>query len=468
MRRGTLVIAAAALALCRGSVLAQDQSVPHATLPPCVAGDADLLLPDLVPDAPRDLRNVYLGSHRVIQFTTAVGNIGDGPLVLEGRTISTLEGLVTQGYQIIWRRDGSRCARPTGRFAFHSGHGHFHFDDFVGYELRVDAVDGALAARGSKASFCLLDLARVSGFSASNYPRQVLNRTCNSAEGMQGISVGWKDVYERFLPGQSIDLDAARGEQVPTGSYVLVNHVDPDQLIWDKNRENNRSFTTAGVSLPPPTLTSFFPPPTPRPVNPNLRPGRVRPTRAPRPVRTARPRPVRTRPGAVPAPMVPTLLPTPIASPTPAPPPMAASCDTACSYKVSQVRMTWYGGVNFSAVIGPGSCGALEVESGAEGTVQMTRFLTQRREDTGHSHITSWTLGGSGVGATSANGTVQFSNVVDSVRFGYSAPVPAVATYRDGMNFPVAFDFCLTVGSQAVKTRLVCQPKPQGMLCHQG
>ena len=98
----------------------------------------------------------------------------------------------------------------------------------------------------------------------------------------------------------------------------------------------------------------------------------------------------------------------------------------------------------------------------------MTNFVTGRREDTGHQHIASFVLGENGVGVTSANGTVQFSHGVGAYTFTYSAPLPSFATIRDGPNFPVAFNMCLTLGNQAVKMFLVCQGKNQGMLCHEG
>jgi hypothetical protein len=470
--RGLLAaLAVAALSWAPGWFGAQAQNVPHPSLPECRADDPLLRLPDLVPDVPADARTVDQGSRRVLQFTTAVANIGDGPLVLEGRTISTADGSVTQGYQVIWRRDGSRCARATGRFDFHSGHLHFHFNDFVGYELRQDdPFNGPFAATGSKASFCLLDLARVRSFRAEEFPRQVLNQTCASAEGIQGISVGWKDVYERILPGQSINLDSSAAEQVPAGTYFLVNVVDPNHLLWDKNPDNNASFVSVGIGLPPPDLSGVIPQPTPRAVLPRLRPGRVRPTRPPRLRPTLGPRPARpARAQPTPVPVMPTATPVSARTATPRPGPQhETNCENACSYGVSQARMLWYGALSFSAVISPGSCAALTPDAGDAGTMQMVNFVTERRQDTGIEHVASYVLGDGGGGNTSAGGAIQFSRVVDSYRVTYSAPIPAAASQHDGADFPVVFDLCLTLGEQAVKTRLVCQPKNQGMLCHEG
>ena len=179
----------------------------------------------------------------------------------------------------------------------------------------------------------------------------------------------------------------------------------------------------------------------------------------PRPTRPPRIRPVfRATP-------TPTMLRTATATPQPAP---VTDCEHACSYSISQLRMLWYGGLSFSAVIGRGSCGPLSPDPGDTGTVQMTNFVTNKKQDTGHQHMASFVLGANGVGTTSLDGTVQFSRVVDSYQFSYSAPVPSFANIRDGQNFPVAFNMCLTVGNQAVRMHLVCQGKSQGMLCHEG
>lgn len=132
------------------------------------------------------------------------------------------------------------------------------------------------------------------------------------------------------------------------------------------------------------------------------------------------------------------------------------------------MRLLWYGGINFSAVIKGGGCPLLTPDPGQTGTVQMTKFVTGQHQDRGLDHVTSFVMGENGVGTTASNGTVQFARVADSYTFSYSAPISAPANFRDGANFPVALDMCLTIGNQAVKMHLVCQGKSQGMLCHKG
>lgn len=477
----------------------QRSGLPHPTLPECRAGDSQLLLPDLVADSPASVRTRLMGGERIVEFTSAIGNAGPGALLVEGITVHLGGTPVTVGYQRIDRTDGSQCAREAGVFEYHPAHSHFHFDDFVGYEVRVgDPNLGPLVVAGEKASYCLIDMGPLRGF--SNLPRHPLLRgriTCTEAEGIQGISVGFKDIYDRTLPGQLLSLD--RPTSVPGGSYFVVNDVDPLGLLWESDKSNNRSsapFTvgaaagplatpsvrvptataTVGVTTPPrsvtPTLTPRMRPTAPRPVR------AVRPTRPARPDRPLRATPTRpagvataTRPSA-PATTTPTLTPTPSRTPD-AGGPVAANCDNACPYyKFSQMRLTWYdaasGGLNLSYYVQPGFCEPLTPEPGEQASIQMTRWLTHRQVDTGRSHIAQFTLGANGSGVTSTGGTATIGDYRSWQQVTYRATTPPIAGPQDGANFPVVFDLCLTVGDQAVKARMVCQEKNRGLLCHQG
>ena len=160
------------------------------------------------------------------------------------------------------------------------------------------------------------------------------------------------------------------------------------------------------------------------------------------------------------------MLPTPVFTATPQP--AVTDCEHACHYTVSQMRLLWYGSVNFSAVIGRGNCAPISPNPGESGTVRLSDFVTAQRHDIGYAQNASFVLGNNGVGATSLGGVVQFSRIVDSYTFSYSAPVSSIANIHDGQNFPVAMTMCLIVGNQAVKMHLVCQGKNQGMLCHEG
>jgi len=497
-----------AILICPGLALGQGvprSGMPHPSLPECQASDPRLLLPDLVPDTPASVRTRLMGGERIVEFTSSIGNVGPGALLVEGITVTLGGTQVTVGYQLIDRNDGSRCARESGVFEYHPAHSHFHFDDFVGYEVRVgDPNLGPLVVTGEKASYCLIDMTPVRGFDVARHPLLRGRITCTEAEGIQGISVGFKDVYDRTLPGQLLSLD--RPTSIPAGSYFIVNDVDPLGILWESNKANNRaasSFTVGGAAGPLATPSVVVPTATSTPrgtapggvsptATPRLRPTAPRPPIAVRPTRPARPeRPARatptprpgaptatrpstvptsTRPGSV-ATTTPTL--TPTATRVPDGGEVATNCDNACPYfKFSQMRLTWYdaasGGLNLSYYIQPGFCAPLTPQAGAPASIQMTRWLTHRQVDTGRSHIANFTLGPNGAGATSTGGTASISDFRSWQQVSYRATTPPIAGPQDGANFPVVFDLCLTVGNQSAKARMVCQEKNRGLLCHQG
>ena len=434
---------------------------PHPSLPPCVRGDSQLLLPDLVADNPSFVRTALRGGRRLLEFTTAVSNIGDGPLIIDGHTISTPQGVVTQGFQIIRRKDGSSCARHAGFFEYHRAHSHWHFGDFIDYELRTgDPVNGPLATTGVKASYCLLDIEQIRGVTT---PRQLTNQTCNSQEGQQGISVGWKDVYDRTLPDQNLDLDDP--VLVPSGPYYIINRVDGRNRIWEKNENNNLASTQTSVTVGPrvfptypsndPTATAPAGVPTPTPP----RSGRPQhPDRAPRPTR----RPAgRTPPSSA----------TSTATPRPTSAP-GGTCRATCPYALQQVRLTWYdaggGGLNLSLGVRDGSCPALSPSAGDNGTIVMNRWLTQAGRDTGRLHQVSLKMDSASSGVTSDSGMVHLGASRGGSTFTYTSLAPPIAGAGLGIEFPVVFDLCVNIGDQTFSGRLVCQEKPRGLLCHEG
>ena len=230
----------------------------------CDPSDSTLLKPDLVAMTPSRVRVLQRSADRKIIFTTTIGNVGKGPLVVQGTTVQTPSGPVTQATQIISRTDGTTCTHVAGFFEFHPSHNHWHINDFAAYELRKDdPFTGTLAAKSDKVSFCLIDITQLRGF---NGPRQVF-ADCNSQNSTQGISVGFADVYDNFLPDQWIDLDQDPKNPVPAGQYFLVNVADPDNLILEVDDRRETSSGVVSVSVPP--LIGSHDPRPPRPPHPH-------------------------------------------------------------------------------------------------------------------------------------------------------------------------------------------------------
>lgn len=214
------------------------------------------LLPDLlvwtnVPN--RYLYGWYLDQNEpikpgrtLLRVTTATPNIGAGRLELRGS--SSEPGV----YQRVFRADGSSYDRFAGSFTFHPGHGHLHFDNWINLHLRTALTNGGagdIIAAGDKTSFAIIDLIHYD----SSLPGSP-NSGQYAGGLVQGLSVGWADVYSADLQDQWIDVT-----DVPSGRYWLEAIVDPANSILESNETNNAARILIDLVVP-----SSQPPPNDR------------------------------------------------------------------------------------------------------------------------------------------------------------------------------------------------------------
>lgn len=148
------------------------------------------------------------GKRRVLRFDVQVPNRGAADLVL-----------------------GDPDA--GGPFEFASCHKHYHFLGFAHYRL-VSETDSKVLLLGRKQAFCARDSARVSR-SAPYNPRY----DCD----LQGIQVGWSDIYDPSLPCQFLDVT-----DVPSGTYRLEVEVNPERTMTELRYDNN--VASVRVKLP--------------------------------------------------------------------------------------------------------------------------------------------------------------------------------------------------------------------------
>ena len=186
-----------------------------------------MLLPDLMPWV--DEGRVYLYGWTIqgsdLRLSTAVANVGTGALEIRGGTI---QGETQDVLQRIYNADGTFTDHLAGTFIYHAEHGHLHFEDFAQFRVRAVLPDGGVGevlASGSKVSYCLIDVDRQSGTGTQQY------LSCGQ---VQGISVGWADVYHRGLPGQNIDIS-----NLADGTYWLEEEIDPSNRIQEADETNN-------------------------------------------------------------------------------------------------------------------------------------------------------------------------------------------------------------------------------------
>ncbi|NJN49227.1 MAG: hypothetical protein HC805_04890, partial [Alkalinema sp. RL_2_19] len=206
-------------------------------------------LPDLRPmiSASSDytIDTTEIPGQTLLRLSTAVANIGPGPLELWGTaTFGTYQPV----FQRIYNQDATFRDQLAGEFVNYTSHGHFHFENFAVYNLRTiepDGTPGAIVASGGKTSFCLLNV---------QHPFPQLTAAAPIADGrggldcgfIQGIDVGYADVYARDLPNQWIDVSS-----VPNGDYWLEITTDPDNRIQESNETNNTDYLRITLDKPP-------------------------------------------------------------------------------------------------------------------------------------------------------------------------------------------------------------------------
>jgi hypothetical protein len=201
-------------------------------------------LPDLDQEAPAGLLVTASGAGSTLGyqlgFMSAVRNIGDGPLTIDGhRPDATAPSMIAD--QVIEHDDGSEGIIHTVgvlQYVVATTHQHWHLLQFDRYELRRAGTVRALV-RDRKSGFCLGDRYRVTQIVANAVSESVYRTNCGRTEtGLlqlkEGISVGYGDDYRAFLEGQDLPLNGLQA-----GRYVLVHRVNSERRLRELSYANN-------------------------------------------------------------------------------------------------------------------------------------------------------------------------------------------------------------------------------------
>jgi hypothetical protein len=189
------------------------------------------------------------GARTCLRFDQVYANVGEGPLEMRfaiPRDSASEERTIRQ--RIYRSDDPTRFdERLAGEWEFHHAHGHYHYTGFG--VSRLWATDGAGARVGAqpvrtarKVSFCVVDIEIDAWGEKGNGPRTYPTPEClfpTESDGendylVQGITPGWADVYDWFLPDQYIEVSG-----VPDGTYLLETIADPDNTILEADESNN-------------------------------------------------------------------------------------------------------------------------------------------------------------------------------------------------------------------------------------
>ena len=131
----------------------------------------------------------------------------------------------------------------VGLLEFHAGggHNHWHFQQFVVYELLDPS--GNLVAPSTKMAWCLVptDAIDLTVDGAVWHPGNTsLSSACGSASSQtlrEVLLTGHGDTYNQFVSGQRIDIT-----DVPNGDYRIRIAVNPADLFHETNTGNNEAF----------------------------------------------------------------------------------------------------------------------------------------------------------------------------------------------------------------------------------
>jgi hypothetical protein len=203
-----------------------------ATVTPTTSANSNLLLPDLETLPLYDLHIQYGTNGRVLRFATTVTNGGDGPLELLG--VSDPRSNRTTAIQRIVKRDGSLQEHIAGNFVYHPTHSHWHFEDFILFELWTYRPDGSLETQlesTGKLTFCIFDSEPMNPPFPYAAEKPAFAECGNDA---QGVSLGWADTYGSAVPGQELDIN-----DLPDGRYAIRSTADPDNRLRELDDTNN-------------------------------------------------------------------------------------------------------------------------------------------------------------------------------------------------------------------------------------
>jgi hypothetical protein len=207
------------------------------------------------------------GAQTCLRFDQVFANIGEGSMEMRFVIPHDPNSPSHNIFQRVFRSDGGFDERFAGEWEFHPAHQHYHFLGFGLSKLwRADSAGNHLDSfpirsrrhefrghhrepppndpirTGRKVSFCLADTTIDSWLQKGDGPRTYFAPDClfpafSDADNdylIQGITAGWADTYDWYLPDQYIEVTG-----VPNGYYILETTVDPDNSLLESDETNN-------------------------------------------------------------------------------------------------------------------------------------------------------------------------------------------------------------------------------------
>jgi hypothetical protein len=192
-----------------------------------------------------------------LAFSATEWNAGPAPLVIEGERIPATETM--QARQYFYDETGTAVAQDddVGTFEFHhgEGHDHWHFEQFVSYDLvagHTADASGPVVATSGKQAWCLVptDAIDLTVERAEWRPGDTSLRTAcgdvNAQFVRQVLHAGHGDTYNQTVSGQTFDIT-----MLPPGDYQVRIEVNPGLVFHETDTGNNVSFRNITIGGPP-------------------------------------------------------------------------------------------------------------------------------------------------------------------------------------------------------------------------
>lgn len=185
---------------------------------------------------------------RCLRFTTGPRDAGPGPLEIDYNPVGGALGVKAPGpaFQRVYYSDGTSFLRPAGSFQFHATHGHYHYLDFLGFQLFKVGADHRLtpAGTGKKLGLCPANelFANWRVFNQQQGGAFTYNCGITTGEASLGLSVGWGDVYRWQRPGQYVDF-SGNGD----GVYLLQVTINPKHNVLSARYDDNVGYALIRV-----------------------------------------------------------------------------------------------------------------------------------------------------------------------------------------------------------------------------
>lgn len=180
------------------------------------------------------------GKHDLLNFSAVTWNAGKAPMVIDGYRSASDRDLM-DAYQTFYSDGEAVGSAPIGSLEYHrgGGHDHWHFQDFLRYELVSNADKSYMSG---KQAWCLsnnyaVDLT-LPGVEWS-MQQESLETSCGDEGALwvrEVLAVGWGDLYSQSVSGQSFDVS-----NLPNGLYRIRITANPEGALYETSSRNNVS-----------------------------------------------------------------------------------------------------------------------------------------------------------------------------------------------------------------------------------